>query len=98
MDGQTFDIPAPGEMKDVTEGGKCCLCVRPESVFLTDDANGLPGIITRATYYGDKVEYELKYKEQSVIVEVYSSQLTRRFEVGDAVRMTFVDKNVRVLA
>ena len=70
--GKTFSIPAPGKMEGVEVGGACCLTVRPESFLLTKDAGALPGTVSRATYYGAKIEYEVMLNEQPIIVEVYN--------------------------
>ncbi len=95
--GHTFPIPAPGRMEGVTEGGTCCLTVRPESILLSKDEGPLPGTVSRATYYGAKVEYEVMLGQQPIIVEVYNPQLAERFAEGDQVRMTLIDRCVRVL-
>ena len=95
--GKTFSIPAPGKMEGVEVGGACCLTVRPESFLLTKDAGALPGTVSRATYYGAKIEYEVMLNEQPIIVEVYNPQLTERFSVGDAVTMSLIEGCVRVL-
>ena len=96
--GKTFSIPAPGKMEGVEVGGACCLTVRPESFLLTKDAGALPGTVSRATYYGAKIEYEVMLNEQPIIVEVYNPQLSKRFAEGEAVHMTLIDRCVRVLA
>ena len=96
--GHTISIPAPGAMPGVEMGGKCCLTVRPESFQLTAGDGPLSGVISRATYYGAKIEYEIMRGEQPIIVEVYNPQLTERFNVGDRVNMTLIDRCVRVLA
>ena len=95
--GKTFSIPAPGKMEGVEVGGACCLTVRPESFLLTKDAGALPGTVSRATYYGAKIEYEVMLGEQPIIVEVYNPQLTERFSVGDTVTMSLIEGCVRVL-
>ena len=95
--GKTFSIPAPGKMEGVEVGGACCLTVRPESFLLTKDAGALPGTVSRATYYGAKIEYEVMLNEQPIIVEVYNPQLTERFSVGDTVSLSLIEGCVRVL-
>ena len=95
--GKVFSIPAPGKMEGVVEGGSCCLTVRPESILLSASEGALIGEVSRATYYGAKVEYEVQLNGQPIIVEVYNPQLTERFSVGDQVYMTLIDGCVRVL-
>ena len=95
--GHTFPIPAPGKMEGVQKDGPCCLAVRPESILLSEEEGPLPGRVSRATYYGAKVEYEVMLDEQPIIVEVYNPQLTERFSVGDTVTMSLIEGCVRVL-
>ena len=96
--GHTFPIPAPGKMEGVQKDGPCCLAVRPESILLSEEEGPLPGRVSRATYYGAKVEYEVMLGDQPIIVEVYNPQLSKRFAEGDQVHMTLIDRCVRVLA
>ena len=96
--GQRMEIPAPGKMQGVTENGTCYLSVRPESIDLSAESGHLPGRVTRATYYGTKVEYEVLLGEQPIIVEIYNPQLSRRFAEGESVYMTLNEKCVRVLS
>ena len=96
--GHTFPIPAPGKMEDVQKDGPCCLAVRPESILLSEEEGPLSGRVSRATYYGAKVEYEVMLGDQPIIVEVYNPQLSKRFAEGEAVHMTLIDRCVRVLA
>lgn len=96
--GHTFPIPAPGKMEGVQKDGPCCLAVRPESILLSEEEGPLPGRVSRATYYGAKVEYEVMLGDQPIIVEVYNPQLSKRFAEGEAVHMTLIDRCVRVLA
>ena len=96
--GHTFPIPAPGKMEGVQKDGPCCLAVRPESLLLSEEEGPLPGRVSRATYYGAKVEYEVMLGDQPIIVEVYNPQLSKRFAEGEAVHMTLIDRCVRVLA
>ena len=68
--GKTFSIPAPGKMEGVEVGGACCLTVRPESFLLTKDAGALPGTVSRATYYGAKIEYEVMRDHKGNVITV----------------------------
>ena len=95
--GHTFPIPAPGKMEGVQKDGPCCLAVRPESILLSEEEGPLSGRVSRATYYGAKVEYEVMLGDQPIIVEVYNPQLTERFSVGDTVTMSLIEGCVRVL-
>ena len=92
-----FRIPKPGAMPGVEAGKKCCLTVRPESIHLSREKDSLMGTISRATYYGTKIEYEVVINGQPVIVEVYNPQLTERFQTGETVSLNLIERCVRVL-
>ena len=97
VQGRKMRLPAPGAMQGVEKDGPCCLSVRPESIQLSAESGHLPGRVSRATYYGTKVEYEVMLGEQPIIVEIYNPQLSQRFTEGEAVHVTFIDQCVRVL-
>ncbi len=100
LGGNTMKIPMPGAMPGVEVGKACCLTVRPESIQLTKDSKesgALTGTISRATYYGTKIEYEVDLHGKPIIVEVYNPQLTERFRTGDSVSMKLIERCVRVL-
>ena len=93
-----YKVPNPGDMSDIDENGECVLSVRPESVRLTKvNQGGIPGEITRAVYYGAKVEYEILIGSGTVIVEVYNPQLSVRFYEGDQISIAMDDACVRIL-
>ena len=95
--GHNLTIPAPGAMPGVEAGKPCCLTVRPESIELSRNKGNLSGKITRATYYGTKIEYEIDLGGKPVIVETYNPQMTERFPVGETVSLKLIDRCVRVL-
>ena len=95
--GQTMRIPKPGAMPGVEAGKACCLTVRPESIQLGRGGGNLSGRITRATYYGTKIEYEVDLRGQPIIVEVYNPQLSERFQTGETVSLKLIESCVRVL-
>lgn len=92
-----YTVPQPGDMKDVEKGGDCVLAVRPESIKISSSGGAMGGRVSRATYYGSKMEYEIMYNELPVTVEVHNPQRTQRFSEGDHVFMSFDDICVRVL-
>ncbi|MFV0529022.1 MAG: ABC transporter ATP-binding protein [Lachnospiraceae bacterium] len=96
--GMEYQVPFPGNMRDVAEGGECVLSVRPESIQLSSTEGLLQGTIKRATYYGARIEYEILYKDLPVIVEIQNPQLSQRFNEGDTVYMNMDDICVRVLS
>jgi iron(III) transport system ATP-binding protein len=93
-----YKVPNPGTMAGIEENEECVLSVRPESVRLTKAREGaITGTVTRAVYYGSKVEYEIVIGTGPVIVEIYNPQLTERFYEGDSVSIALDDACVRIL-
>lgn len=97
IDGQILEFPEPGKMEGVEEGGECCISVRPESVWLSLDKGDFKGRVTRATYYGTKMEYEVLMNEKSLVVEIHTPQLSECFSEGDEVFIRFIPRCVRIL-
>ncbi|MDO4491382.1 MAG: ABC transporter ATP-binding protein [Lachnospiraceae bacterium] len=91
-------IPAPGKMEGVEVGKTCYLSVRPESVALSSEKGEFTGVVSRATYYGAKVEYEIILNGDPLIVEIYNPQITQQFREGEQVYIDFIAPCVRVLA
>ena len=89
-------VPNPGSVK-IQAGDKCCLSVRPESITLVPEGDGIPGIISRATYFGSKIEYEMQIADNHLIIEIYNPQLSVVFHEGDHVKAKLDLECVRVL-
>jgi hypothetical protein len=53
--------------------------------------------VTRATYFGNKIEYAVQIASSSLIVEIYNPQLTEHFREGESVRAVLDPDCVRVL-
>ena len=92
----SFYAPHPGSVK-LNHGDACCLAFRPESVKLSREGDGLAGTIDRVTYFGSKVEYEVKIASASLIIEIYNPQLTGHYAEGDKVKILLDPDCVRVL-
>ncbi|MDR1807899.1 MAG: ABC transporter ATP-binding protein [Propionibacteriaceae bacterium] len=90
-------IPKPGKI-EFKEGARCCLAFRPEHVALSRSGQGFPGQVTRATYFGDMVEYVVETKTASLTIEVNNPQISERFAVGDMVHAALDMDCVRLLA
>lgn len=89
-------IPNPGAVK-IEAGDKCCLSVRSESITLVPEGEGISGVISRATYFGSKIEYELQIAGNHLIIEIYNPQLSVVFNEGDHVKAKLDLECVRVL-
>jgi hypothetical protein len=61
------------------------------------EGDGIPGVITRATYFGSKIEYELQIEKDRLIVEIYNPQLSVLFNEGDHVKAKLDLECIRVL-
>lgn len=92
-----YQVPLPGKMSSVETNDECVLSVRPESIQLSQTKGLLKGVISRATYYGARIEYEVMYEELPIIVEVHNPQLSQRFREGDTVYLSMDDVCVRIL-
>ncbi len=97
-DGMRYRIPNPGAMEGLRFGNPCALAFRPESVKLSTGEEGIPGTVTRATYFGSKIEYEVDIGSTVLTVEIYNPQLSHRYQEGDAVKAVLDLDCVRVLA
>jgi iron(III) transport system ATP-binding protein len=77
-------VPNPGN-SEIKLNEKVVMVVRPEAVTLSKNKELITGIITRATYYGAKAEYEVKVNENLLIVENINPQITGMFDEGEKV-------------
>jgi iron(III) transport system ATP-binding protein len=94
--GETFRIPNPGSAK--AEAGKpCALAFRPESVRLSKTERGVPGRVTRVTFLGSNVEYELEAAGSPLVIQIYNPQLYESYSEGDSVNAVLDLECVRVL-
>jgi hypothetical protein len=66
-------------------------------VKLSREGDGLSGTIVRVTYFGSKVEYEVKIASASLIIEIYNPQLAEQYVEGDKVKTLLDPDCVRVL-
>ncbi len=89
-------VPNPGPV-EIEAGGQYCLCIRPESIELMPEGDGIPGVISRATYFGSKMEYEVQMGDNHLIVEIYNPQLSVLFHEGDHVKTKLDLECIRVL-
>jgi iron(III) transport system ATP-binding protein len=76
--------------------GDATMLVRPESVTLRRDGDGMDARIKTATYYGSEVEYEIDLNGLHWVVN--DIDVVEPFREGDAVKLTFVSDRAYVLA
>lgn len=78
---QRLVLPNPGTVQ-VAQGARCLLTVRPEALALSGES-GIPGVITRATYFGTKMEYVMEPDAgEPLFIETYLPQKSRQFAEG----------------
>ncbi|MDF2524090.1 MAG: Fe(3+) ions import ATP-binding protein FbpC [Clostridiales bacterium] len=90
-------IPKPGNTH-FKRGEKAYMSLRPESIKLTREGGTFRGVVERATYYGSKVEYEIKVAESYIIIENYNPQITGIFNEGEDVGISLDVQCIRLLA
>lgn len=97
LNGQRLLIPNPGDTKDLRFGSACIVAIRPESVGLSAEGDGISGTIIRATYYGSRIEYEVDICLAKLIVEISNPQRSQIFRYGDIVNVLLDLRCIRVL-
>lgn len=77
-------LPNPGKIL-FKSGERAVMVIRPEAISLSKSKEVINGIITRATYYGAKAEYEVKINDNILVVENTNPQITGMFDEGNNV-------------
>lgn len=89
-------IERPGDF-NFQMGEGVAVTVRPESISLADEGTGIPGTVTRATYFGSNVEYEVDIGSVVLTVETPNPQRSVLYHEGDNVIAQLDARCVRVL-
>jgi ABC-type Fe3+/spermidine/putrescine transport system ATPase subunit len=89
--------------KDVKIGEKIVLAVRPEAFIIEKGIarrgdNIVLGIVERVTFEGTDIRYEVRLKNQDLIVVVKPSLTGEWFNTGDKVVVKFPPENVHLFA
>ncbi len=97
IDGKPIRVPNPG--KSLPEVGQpCVLTFRPEHVsFVESEGQGIDARVTRSTYFGSHIEYEVKVGDADVVAQIYNPQQSRQYAENDTVRMMIDLNSARVL-
>ena len=92
-----FKFPAPGNNR-LPANSNCVITFHPESATISDNQEGFPGTVVKATYYGSEMDYEVLLKDNSKIaVKISNPQNTKRYATGDRVFLELNTKCVRLL-
>jgi iron(III) transport system ATP-binding protein len=78
----TLVLPHPGKGA-IKTGGPCSVTFRPESVTFGSGGSGVPARVTRAVYFGSKIEYEAEALGSLIVFEIYNPQNQDRYHPGD---------------
>ena len=87
-------VPDPGSMAP-EEGKECFLSFRPEAASVAEDGPGLAGVVSRATYFGSKMQYGIEVGGDTLVIEETNPK--KVFAAGDRVRVTLDTASARVL-
>lgn len=77
-----FSDPGPASF---SEGSPVSVAFRPESVRFGDGNGCLPAVITRAVYFGSRIEYEAELLGSKIAFEIYNPQLSVPRRKGETV-------------
>ena len=95
--GRRYHFPNPGNTR-LPVNSDCVITFHPESAIITDSHEGFSGIVTKATYYGSEMDYEIQLKDNSKIaVKISNPQNTKRYNTGDEITLELNAKCVRLL-
>jgi len=95
--GKQLRLPDPGSSRPAV-GVEASLCVRPEGIKLAHEETILGGKVTRATYYGSHVEYELESDGLPIVTEQNEAKESDLFHVGETAWLTLDPALIRLLA
>ena len=83
--------------RDFREGEDVTLIVRPEMVEIKKKGGLYSGVIRRAVYLGDMIEYAVEVDGASVLGTETDPHITELFEEGESVTLGFAEDCIQVL-
>ncbi len=95
--GRQFHLPRPG--KDFTgKAPRYKAVARPESIKVSDPGKGdFDGVVRKAIFFGNFVEYEIQVGDRLLRVESYFPQETKFYRVEEPVAVSFNWESLRIL-
>jgi iron(III) transport system ATP-binding protein len=93
--GSTLAVPAPEG--DFPQGKAATLVVRPETVEVDSPRGQVEGIVRRATYLGNVVEYDVEVAGQLLALVEYDPRHTTVHQEGQTVRLHFLEDCLYIL-
>jgi iron(III) transport system ATP-binding protein len=93
--GTTLTVPAPKAA--FSTGAGATLVVRPEMVEIDSPQSQVTGIVQRATYLGNVVEYDVEVEGHLLALVEYDPRHTTIHAEGQAVRLRFLEDCLYVL-
>ncbi len=95
--GENFLLKAPGKAY-TGETGEMTAVIRPEAVKLVDpEEEKLTGVVRKAIFFGNFVEYEVRVKDRNLRIESYCPQEQKIYRVNDPVGIRFNLESIRLL-
>ncbi len=95
--GKTVKVPNPGKhLQDIK--GKSIAVMRPEYIKVCEPGDGqFSGRIEKAVFYGNFVQYDVKFNGNLLRVEAYCPQEIKIYSPGSEVGIDFDLKSMRIL-
>jgi iron(III) transport system ATP-binding protein len=93
--GTSLSVPAPPD--ELSEGQEATLVVRPEMVAIDESAGQVEGIVQRATYLGNVVEYDVEVAGQMLALAEYDPRHVTVHPEGSTVRLRLLEDCLYVL-
>jgi ABC-type Fe3+/spermidine/putrescine transport system ATPase subunit len=88
--------------KGLNRGERAVLAVKPEVLKIkrgeSQDMNALPGVVERVTFEGTNLRYEVRLKNQDLIVVTVPSLSHEWFSVGERVTVSFEPESAHLFA
>jgi iron(III) transport system ATP-binding protein len=83
--------------REFREGEEVTLIVRPEMIQIKKTGGIYPGIVQRATYLGDVIEYAVDVDGMPVLGTETDPRVTELFPEGEQVTLSFAEDCIQVL-
>jgi iron(III) transport system ATP-binding protein len=93
--GTTLTVPTPEHRP--APGAMATLVIRPEMVEVGSSHAQVQGIVRRATYLGNVIEYDIEVAGQLLALVQYDPRHTTVHSEGETVQLRFLDDCLYVL-
>jgi iron(III) transport system ATP-binding protein len=91
-----------GVLKNMENGDKVVLAIRPETIVIEKGIkkteNSILGIVERITFEGTNIRYEIRLRNEDLVVVVRPSLVEEWFKMGEKVTVSFSPEKTHVFA